>query len=218
MPMRFLCAWAAALLATCLIACESSSTTSPPSPSPGQQPGQGPCNRVADEDLTVTNLVGVSGPLHVTKDCNVVILQGHHCRIDPKQLDPTNGYPIYPWVIREVIGFDAGLNHYDVILKGALWDSPGTAITVPGTQTQVGNVRHGATVEVDMYVGRQGGPDQGGWAATSGTITFNPEGDGKHPVGGGKVDVELTDPSGKLPKVHMYGKWYAEQPCGPSTT
>jgi hypothetical protein len=206
-------------MAVFLAACGSSSTASSGS-SPGQNnvPVQGPCNRVANEDLTVTNLAGVSVPLHVTKDCNVVILQGHHCRIDPKQLDPTNGYPVYPWVFSEVIGFDAGLNHYDVIFKGALWDPPGTAITAPGTQTQVGNVRHGATVEVDMYVGLQGGPAKAGWTATSGTITFNPEGDGKHPVGGGKVDVELTDASGKLPKVHMYGTWFAEPPCSAGQT
>jgi hypothetical protein len=66
----------AALILTALPGC---GTTSPSAAtSPDQHPSSvvAPCNRLADEDLTISGLVGISVPAHVTRDCGVLTSLG----------------------------------------------------------------------------------------------------------------------------------------------
>jgi hypothetical protein len=206
-----------ALVSVGLAACGSSSSNAGSSPAPNAGPVVKSCNRLANENLTISGLTGISVPAQISRDCGVLTSQGlNRCRIEERQINA--GLTVYPWIYTEGIGFDVGLNHYDLWFKAIWYDDQPAKVKVPGTGiTAVGNNRHGGTAEVNMNGGRTGSGAYAtfNWTAGNGSIDFNGEADPSHPIGGGVVDMEMT-PFGKgAGPVHIKGTWFAERPCGP---
>lgn len=199
------------------VGCGSTTPSAATSAAPNPATVVAPCNRLADEDLTISGLAGISVPAHITRDCGMQSAQGiKHCRIDKRT--ELKGYAQSPWVFWEGIGFDVGLNHYDLIFQGTWYDHPPFSIDVPGKGVYGTYVdQHGGKADVILSGGLKAGLRATmGWTAGTGNVTFNPE--DQNPisasalVGGGTVDMEMKPGPGAGP-VHISGTWHAEQPC-----
>lgn len=124
-----------------------------------------------------------------------------------------SGLSDLPMGFKEGIGFDVGLNHYDLWFGLTWYDYPPfPKVAVPGTGvTGTSYDKHGGTATVDMSGGlKAASRSTMGWTAKSGAITFDST---VIYAGGGTVDMEMQPGGGGAGPVHISGTWNAEQPC-----